>query len=119
MGSLQSESNPHTGSKSPGVPGHDPGMSYDVGDGATLGRGNVEIVLEDPFASSRHARLVREMGDQDDTSNRRSLAVLLVAEGRAADVVKYRHLEAPPPDDPWIARAKAILAEERAAASRG
>jgi hypothetical protein len=42
------------------APGHDPGMSYEVGDGATLGRGNVEIVLDDPFASSRHARLVRE-----------------------------------------------------------
>jgi FHA domain len=44
------------------APGHDPGMSYDVAEGATLGRGNVEIVLEDPFASSRHARLVREGG---------------------------------------------------------
>jgi predicted component of type VI protein secretion system len=42
------------------APGHEPGMSYEVGDGATLGRGNVEIRLEDPFASSRHARLVRE-----------------------------------------------------------
>ena len=36
------------------------GMSYDVADGATLGRGDVEIQLEDPFASSRHARISRQ-----------------------------------------------------------
>ena len=42
------------------VPGHDRGMEYDVEDGATLGRGDVEIHLEDPFASSRHARLKRQ-----------------------------------------------------------
>ena len=44
------------------VPGHEPGMEYDVEDGATLGRGNVEIHLEDPFASTRHARLSRQGG---------------------------------------------------------
>jgi hypothetical protein len=42
------------------VPGHDRGMEYDVEDGATLGRGDVEIHLEDPFASTRHARLSRQ-----------------------------------------------------------
>jgi hypothetical protein len=42
------------------APGHEPGMVYDLTGGATLGRGNVEIVLEDPFASSRHARLAME-----------------------------------------------------------
>jgi hypothetical protein len=42
------------------VPGHQPGSEYDLADGATLGRGDVEIALEDPFASSRHARLVRQ-----------------------------------------------------------
>jgi hypothetical protein len=42
------------------VPGLTRGMSYDVGAGATLGRGDVEIQLEDPFASSRHARLTRQ-----------------------------------------------------------
>ena len=42
------------------VPGHDRGMEYDVEGGATLGRGDVEIHLEDPFASTRHARLVRQ-----------------------------------------------------------
>jgi hypothetical protein len=42
------------------VPGLARGMSYDVADGATLGRGEVEIQLEDPFASSQHARLTRQ-----------------------------------------------------------
>jgi hypothetical protein len=44
------------------VLGHQPGMEYDVEDGATLGRGDVEIHLEDPFASTRHARLVPQGG---------------------------------------------------------
>ena len=42
------------------VPGLARGMSYDVADGAVLGRGDVEIQLEDPFASSQHARLTRQ-----------------------------------------------------------
>jgi len=37
--------------------GHEPGIAYDLRGGATLGRGEVEIKLEDPFASSRHARI--------------------------------------------------------------
>lgn len=45
------------------APGHTPGMEYDVGDGAVLGRGDqAEIRLEDPFASSRHAQLLRQGG---------------------------------------------------------
>jgi hypothetical protein len=40
--------------------GHEPGTAYDLTFGATLGRGDVEIRLEDPFASSRHARISRE-----------------------------------------------------------
>jgi hypothetical protein len=44
------------------APGHEPGSRYDVGGGATLGRGDVEIVLEDPFASSQHARIERQGG---------------------------------------------------------
>jgi pSer/pThr/pTyr-binding forkhead associated (FHA) protein len=44
------------------APGHQPGMRYDVSGGATLGRGDVEIVLEDAFASSRHARIERQGG---------------------------------------------------------
>jgi FHA domain-containing protein len=42
------------------APGHEPGMSYDLAAGATLGRGDVEIQLEDPFASSHHARIAHE-----------------------------------------------------------
>jgi hypothetical protein len=45
------------------APGHERGMEYDIGEGAVLGRGDqAEIRLEDPFASSRHARLVRQGG---------------------------------------------------------
>jgi len=40
--------------------GHESGVAYDLSHGATLGRGEVEIHLEDPFASSRHARISRE-----------------------------------------------------------
>ena len=43
------------------APGHTPGMEYEIGDGAVLGRGELaEIRLDDPFASSQHARLVRQ-----------------------------------------------------------
>jgi hypothetical protein len=42
------------------APGHESGIAYDLADGATLGRGAVEIQLEDPFASTRHARISRE-----------------------------------------------------------
>lgn len=42
------------------APGHQPGTAYDLSQGATLGRGDVEIHLDDPFASSRHARITRE-----------------------------------------------------------
>jgi hypothetical protein len=44
------------------APGHQPGMRYDIGAGATIGRGDVEIVLDDPFASGRHARIDRQGG---------------------------------------------------------
>jgi hypothetical protein len=40
--------------------GHESGTAYDLSDGATLGRGDVEIRLDDPFASSRHARIWRQ-----------------------------------------------------------
>jgi pSer/pThr/pTyr-binding forkhead associated (FHA) protein len=43
------------------APGHQSGVAYDIPEsGATLGRGDVEIQIEDPFASSRHARIVRQ-----------------------------------------------------------
>jgi hypothetical protein len=45
------------------APGHTPGMEYDVGEGAVMGRGDqAEIRLEDPFASSRHAKLTPQGG---------------------------------------------------------
>src|SRR5918996_2837072 len=45
------------------APGHTPGMEYEIGEGAVMGRGDqAEIRLEDPFASSRHAQLVRQGG---------------------------------------------------------
>ena len=45
------------------APGHTPGMEYEVGEGAVLGRGDhAEIRLDDPFASSQHARLIRQGG---------------------------------------------------------
>jgi len=42
------------------APGHPAGIAYDLSGGATLGRGEVEIRLEDPFASTRHARIERQ-----------------------------------------------------------
>ncbi len=45
------------------APGHTSGMEYDIGEGAVMGRGDqAEIRLEDPFASSRHARLLPQGG---------------------------------------------------------
>lgn len=40
--------------------GHEPGVAYDLMDPVTLGRGNVELRLEDAFASSRHAMITRQ-----------------------------------------------------------
>jgi FHA domain len=41
--------------------GHESGTAYEIPhEGATLGRGDVEIQIEDPFASSRHARISRQ-----------------------------------------------------------
>lgn len=43
------------------APGHTPGMEYEIGSGAVLGRGDqAEIRLDDPFASGRHARVTRQ-----------------------------------------------------------
>jgi pSer/pThr/pTyr-binding forkhead associated (FHA) protein len=44
------------------APGHQAGSRYDVAEGAILGRGDVEVVLEDAFASSQHARIVPQGG---------------------------------------------------------
>lgn len=40
--------------------GHQPGVAYDLMEPVTLGRGNVELRLEDPFASTRHAMITRQ-----------------------------------------------------------
>ncbi len=40
--------------------GHDPGVAYDLMEPVTLGRGSVELRLEDPFASTRHAMITRQ-----------------------------------------------------------
>jgi hypothetical protein len=40
--------------------GHPPGIAYALASGATLGRGDVEIRLDDPFASTQHARIERQ-----------------------------------------------------------
>jgi hypothetical protein len=40
--------------------GHPDGIAYSLEHGATLGRGDVEIRLEDPFASTRHVRIERQ-----------------------------------------------------------
>jgi hypothetical protein len=43
------------------APGHESGSAYEIPDrGATLGRGDVEIRLDDPYASAHHARISRE-----------------------------------------------------------
>jgi hypothetical protein len=43
------------------APGHEPGMIYDLDGDLVLGRGDrAEIRLEDPFASSRHARIYEQ-----------------------------------------------------------
>jgi hypothetical protein len=56
--------------------GHDPGTTFDVGEGATLGRSNgADIRIDDPFASSAHARIfgredfmyVEDMGSTNGT----------------------------------------------------
>jgi hypothetical protein len=45
------------------APGHTAGMEYEIGEGAIMGRGDqAEIRLQDPFASSRHAKLYRQGG---------------------------------------------------------
>jgi hypothetical protein len=45
------------------APGHDSGMIYDLDGDLVLGRGDrAEIRLEDPFASSSHARIYEQGG---------------------------------------------------------
>jgi hypothetical protein len=45
------------------APGHEPGMIYDLDEDLVLGRGDAAAIrLEDPFASSRHARVYEQAG---------------------------------------------------------
>ena len=56
--------------------GHDPGASWDIREGATMGRSdNADIRVDDPFASSAHARIfnrgdfmwIEDMGSTNGT----------------------------------------------------
>jgi FHA domain len=58
LGGVEDEFEPHL--RVERAMGYESGTSYDLGQGATLGRGDVEIQLDDPFASSRHARITRQ-----------------------------------------------------------
>lgn len=45
------------------APGHTPGMEYEIGPGAVVGRGQkAEIRIEDNVMSARHARFTRQGG---------------------------------------------------------
>jgi hypothetical protein len=45
------------------APGHTPGMEYEIGDGAVLGRGQkAEIRIDDSVMSASHARFTRRGG---------------------------------------------------------
>ena len=56
--------------------GHEPGVAFDIGSGATLGRSDgADIPIDDPFASSAHARIfargdfmhIEDMGSTNGT----------------------------------------------------
>ena len=56
--------------------GHEPGSSFEVGEGATLGRADsADVMVDDPFASSAHARIfnrgdfmyIEDMGSTNGT----------------------------------------------------
>ena len=56
--------------------GHDPGTVFDISSGATMGRSdNADILVDDPFASSAHARIfsrgefmyIEDMGSTNGT----------------------------------------------------
>jgi hypothetical protein len=56
--------------------GHEPGVNFQVGDGATLGRADsADVKVDDPFASSAHARIfsrgdfmyIEDMGSTNGT----------------------------------------------------
>jgi FHA domain len=56
--------------------GHDPGTSFEIGQGATIGRSpGSDVIIDDPFASSAHARIfprgqfmyIEDMGSTNGT----------------------------------------------------
>jgi hypothetical protein len=86
--------------------GHEPGISFDVGGGATLGRSDAaDVQVDDPFASSAHARIfsrgdfmyIEDMGSTNGTYlNGRQLRT--AERLKVADVVRigdseYRYQE--------------------------
>jgi FHA domain len=86
--------------------GHQPGTSFDVGSGATLGRSNgADINVDDPFASSAHARIfqrgdymyVEDMGSTNGTylngRQIRSAERLKVADKIRIGDTEYRYQE--------------------------
>jgi hypothetical protein len=86
--------------------GHEPGTSFDVGNGATMGRSDgADINVDDPFASSAHARIfprgdymyVEDMGSTNGTYlNGRQLRAperLKVADSIRIGDTEYRYQE--------------------------
>ena len=86
--------------------GHEPGTTFDVGSGATLGRSNgADINVDDPFASSAHARIfqrgdymyVEDMGSTNGTyvngRQIRSAERLKVADTIRIGDTEYRYQE--------------------------
>ena len=69
--------------------GHESGSAYEIpNQGATLGRGDVEIRLDDPFASAHHARISREghvVVPRSDTLLDVGDEVLLLVSAQCAD----------------------------------
>jgi hypothetical protein len=86
--------------------GHEPGTSFDVGNGATLGRSDgADINVNDPFASSAHARIfqrgdymyVEDMGSTNGTylngRQVRAAERLKVADSIRIGDTEYRYQE--------------------------
>jgi hypothetical protein len=81
--------------------GHDPGTTFDLSRGATLGRSDaVDVHVDDPFASSAHARIfprgefmyIEDMGSTNGTYlNGRQLGT--AERLKAADVVRIGDTE--------------------------
>jgi FHA domain len=86
--------------------GHEPGVNFDVGAGATLGRADsADVMVDDPFASSAHARIfsrgdfmfIEDMGSTNGTYlNGRQLKTaerLKVADSVRIGDTEYRYQE--------------------------